>query len=113
MEIEGLDASAAPACFKSPTTLSTAAQRPVRNRAEEERDRACAQGTERATERAARTNASDRLGPAFARRFDHGVRHVHVQRSDDHHDDAAALSSAHSSTRVTKRPVRVRGSRTN
>jgi hypothetical protein len=41
------------------------------------------------------------------------VRHVHVQRSDDHHDDAAALSSAHSSTRVTKRPVRVRGSRTN
>ena len=109
MEIEGLDASAAPACFKSPTTLSTAAQRPVRNRAEEERDRACAQGTARA----ARTNASDRLGPAFARRFDHGVRHVHVQRSDDHHDDAAALSSAHSSTSVTKPPVRVRGSRTN
>jgi hypothetical protein len=35
---EVLTASAAPACFKSATTLSTAAQRPVRNRAEQERD---------------------------------------------------------------------------
>jgi hypothetical protein len=36
--LAALAASAAPACFKSPTTLSTDAQRPVRNRAEQERD---------------------------------------------------------------------------